>query len=126
LETRYFTEGADGKLTLVTSDETSPNPNYTSLSHGVFSRNAHGQDILMQEDSITYRALGGSIDLYFFPGPSQPEVTKSYLTTVGLPAMQQYWTFGFHQCRWGYKSWAELEDVVNNYTHFEIPMETIW
>ncbi|KAJ5053505.1 hypothetical protein NUH16_010577 [Penicillium rubens] len=126
LETRYFTEDADGNLKLVESYEATAKSNYTSLSHGVFSRNAHGQDILMQEDSITYRAIGGSVDLYFFPGPSQPEVTKSYLTTVGLPAMQQYWTFGFHQCRWGYTSWAELEDVVNNHTHFDIPLETIW
>jgi alpha-glucosidase len=111
---------------MVTSNEAAPNANYTSFSHGVYSRNAHGQDILMQEDSITYHAIGGSIDLYFFLGPSQPEVTKSYLSAVGLPAMQQYWTLGLHQCRWRYKSWAELEEVVNNYILFEIPMETIW
>ncbi|KAJ5358378.1 uncharacterized protein N7496_010791 [Penicillium cataractarum] len=86
LETRYFTPDANGNLSLVTSNEAAeaaPNANCTSFSHGVYSRNAHGQDILMQEDSITYRAIGGSIDPYFFPGPSQPEVTKSYLRAVG-------------------------------------------
>jgi alpha-glucosidase len=126
LETRYFSQDADGKLSPVTINETSLEGNYTSFSHGVYYRNAHGQDILLQPNDITWRSIGGSIDLYFFPGPSQPDVTTSYLDVIGLPAMQQYWTFGFHQSRWGYKSWAELEEVVNNYVKFGIPLETIW
>jgi alpha-glucosidase len=126
LETRYFTQNPDGSLSPVKSQESSPNENYTSFSHGVYLRNAHGQDILLESESITYRAIGGSIDLYFFQGPTQPEVTSSYLKAVGLPALQQYWTFGFHQCRWGYKSWSDLQKVVDNYSKFEIPLETIW
>ncbi|KAL5363683.1 glycosyl hydrolases family 31-domain-containing protein [Aspergillus floccosus] len=126
LETRYFTQSPSGDLTLVTTNDVEPNKTYTSLSHGVYSRNAHGQDIVLQPDGITWRAIGGSIDLYFFSGPTQPEVTTSYLKTVGLPALQQYWTFGFHQCRWGYKSWDDLEDVVNNHVKFGIPLETVW
>ncbi|KAE8397719.1 glycosyl hydrolases family 31-domain-containing protein [Aspergillus pseudonomiae] len=126
LETRYFTQSPSGDLTLVTTNEVEPNKTYTSFSHGVYSRNAHGQDIVLQPDGITWRAIGGSIDLYFFSGPTQPEVTTSYLKAVGLPALQQYWTFGFHQCRWGYKSWDDLEDVVNSHINFGIPLETVW
>ncbi|KAL2827223.1 glycosyl hydrolases family 31-domain-containing protein [Aspergillus cavernicola] len=126
LETRYFTQSPSGGLSLVTTNEAEPNKNYTSFSHGVYSRNAHGQDIVLQPDGITWRAIGGSIDLYFFSGPTQPEVTTSYLKAVGLPALQQYWTFGFHQCRWGYKSWSDLEDVVDNHIKFGIPLETVW
>ena len=40
--------------------------------------------------------------------------------------MQQYWTFGFHQCRWGYTNWSQLQEVVDNYESFGIPLETIW
>jgi alpha-glucosidase len=58
--------------------------------------------------------------------PSLLLVTTSYLKAVGLPALQQYWTFGFHQCRWGYKSWDELETVVDNHIKFGIPLETVW
>ncbi|KAL4918671.1 glycosyl hydrolases family 31-domain-containing protein [Aspergillus aurantiobrunneus] len=126
LETRYFTQSPSGDLSLVTTNEAEPNNNYTSFSHGVYFRNAHGQDSVLQPDGITWRAIGGSIDLYFFSGPTQPEVTTSYLKAVGLPALQQYWTFGFHQCRWGYTSWDELEDVVNNHIKFGIPLETVW
>ena len=100
LDTRYYEVGDDGNLTLVTSSETDVNSTYTSVSHGVFLRNAHGQEILLKAQNITWRTLGGSIDLYFFDGPSQPKVTQQYITGVtGLPAMQQYFAFGYHQCR---------------------------
>ena len=45
--------------------------------------------------------MGGAIELYFMDGPSPADVTTQYTSgIVGLPAMQQYWTFGFHQCHW--------------------------
>ncbi|KAL8816033.1 MAG: hypothetical protein Q9191_008392, partial [Dirinaria sp. TL-2023a] len=40
--------------------------------------------------------------------------------------MQQYFTFGFHQCRWGYANWSQLQEVVDNYEKFGIPLENIW
>ena len=100
---------------------------YVSYSHGVYNRNAHGQEILLRPTNITWRLLGGSIDLTFYAGPTQPEVTASYQTSaIGLPAMQQYFTFGFHQCRWGYANWTVVQQVVDNYEKFGIPLENIW
>lgn len=99
---------------------------YTSTSHGVYFRNSHAQEILLRDKNITWRIMGGEIDLYFFSGPSQPEVTRQYLSEVGLPAMQQYWTFGYHQCRWGYQNWSVTKEVVEKFDDFEIPLETIW
>lgn len=40
--------------------------------------------------------------------------------------MQQLWTFGYHQCRWGYRNWTHLQKVVDDFEKFEIPLETIW
>ncbi|KAF3936925.1 Alpha-glucosidase [Dactylella cylindrospora] len=95
-------------------------------AHGVYSRNFHGQDILVRESEITWRTIGGSIDLYFFAGPSPSAVTKAYVTEIGKPAMQQYWVLGFHQCRWGYANISDLDEVVKNYQKFQIPLDTIW
>ncbi|KAF1998665.1 glycoside hydrolase family 31 protein [Amniculicola lignicola CBS 123094] len=100
---------------------------YESRSHGVYLRNLHGQEVLLQPDSITWRTLGGSIDLFFFEGPSQVEVTKQYqISAIGLPALQPYWGFGYHQCRWGYQNWTVLRGVIDDMKAFNIPLETIW
>lgn len=128
LQTKYFEIGDDNSSTLVTEpvNTTDTTANYTSFTHGVYLRNAHGMEVLLHPTNVTWRTLGGSIDLYFFSGPSQPDVTQQYLGVIGLPVLQNYWGFGFHQCRWGYENWTVTEDVVNNYERFGIPLETIW
>jgi alpha-glucosidase len=126
LDTRYFTTDESGKLTYA-ADATDTTAKYLPYTHGVFLRNAHTQEILLQPSGITWRTLGGSVDLYFYSGPDAQDVISSYQqSTIGLPAMQQYWTLGYHQCRWGYGSWAALQEVVDNFAKFEIPLETIW
>jgi alpha-glucosidase len=124
LNTRYYS--SDGDLLTESLNSSSEPGNYTSSTHGVYLRNAHGQEVLMNPTNITWRTLGGSIDLYFFSGPTQPDVTRQYLNVIGKPTMQQYWTFGFHQCRWGYANWSEVEAVVDAYENFGVPLETIW
>ncbi|OQO11763.1 hypothetical protein B0A48_03490 [Cryoendolithus antarcticus] len=103
LDTRYYEVDAEtGAHTLVTTQNTSASNQYVGMSHGVFQRSAHGMEALLLPTNLTWRALGGSIDLYFFDGPTQDAVTKQYqIGAIGLPAQQQYWTLGFHQCRWG-------------------------
>jgi alpha-glucosidase len=102
LDTRYFeVDGDSGERTLVTTQDVSVDKTYETWSHGVYMRNAHGMEALMLPTNLTWRAIGGNIDLYFFDGPTQELVTKQYQTgAIGLPAMQSYWGFGFHQCRW--------------------------
>jgi len=121
LDTRYF---ADGKYVGSAMD---PSVEYTSSTHGAFLRNAHGQEVLLREPGITWRSLGGTIDLYFYSGPTAVAVMSAYQeSTVGFPAMQQYWAFGYHQCRWGYKGWDHLQEIVDNFARFQIPLEAIW
>ncbi|ORY16610.1 glycosyl hydrolases family 31-domain-containing protein [Clohesyomyces aquaticus] len=137
LDTRYFETDKYGKRSLVRDSAShggghghgghNGDSKYESYSHGVYLRNTHGQEVLLRPEGIKWRTLGGSIDLFFFDGPTQPEVTKQYqLSAIGLPAMQSYWGFGFHQCRWGYRNWTELRDVVDTFKAFNIPLETIW
>jgi alpha-glucosidase len=100
---------------------------YKSFSHTVYNRNAHGQEVLLRSNNITWRLLGGSVDLFFFDGPTPAEAITNFQTAAtGYPAMQQYWSFGYHQCRWGYQNWSVLQDIVDNFKNFDIPLETIW
>lgn len=132
LETRYFEKGANAtKKPLTQSDIQQRNLNtkrssgsqYESYSHGVYYRNLHGMEVVLKPENMTWRTLGGAIDLFFFDGPTQPEVTMEYQkSAVGLPAMQSYWTFGYHQCRWGYRNWTETREIVETLRAFDIPM----
>ena len=135
LETRYFETKKSGKRDLF-QRSASPggsgghgggSSQYESASHGVYLRNTHGQEALLRADSLTWRTLGGSIDLFFFDGPTQPEVTKQYITSaIGLPKLEPYWGFGYHQCRWGYTNWTNLREILDDFKAANIPLETIW
>ncbi|KAK2592104.1 hypothetical protein QQS21_010210 [Conoideocrella luteorostrata] len=103
----------------------------TSGAHGVFLRNSNGMDISVNKTSaaaqyLEYRVIGGIVDLYFLAGPTPVEVARQYAGVVGKPAMHGYWTFGFHQCRYGYRDAFEVAEVVQNYSNAKIPLETMW
>ncbi|ODV65159.1 1,4-alpha-d-glucan glucohydrolase [Hyphopichia burtonii NRRL Y-1933] len=98
----------------------------TKTTHGVYWRTSAPQEVLIEEESLTWRALNGVIDLYFFSGDTPKKVISQYVNEIGLPAFQSYWTFGYHQCRWGYDSVDELQSVIDNFKKFNIPLETIW
>jgi alpha-glucosidase len=79
-------------------------------THGVFLLNSNGMDIKINQSdagpSLEYNIIGGVIDFYFLAGStSDPvQVSRQYAQVVGTPAEVPYWSFGFHQCRFGYKS----------------------
>lgn len=97
-----------------------------STSHGVYARNAHGQDWLLRDQRVTYRTIGGSFDFYFLSGPSANAVISQYQKgIVGTPVMQPYWALGFHQVRWSYQNWSNLQDVIDGYAAQNIQLEGI-
>lgn len=97
-----------------------------SYSHGVYWRTSAPQEVVVEEESLTWRALNGVVDLYFFAGPTPKDVMLQYVQEIGLPALQPYWALGYHQCRWGYDSVEALEEVVDKFHQFDLPLETVW
>jgi len=98
METRYRELNASAVLSGTLPDaQNNLTKAYESHAHGVYLRNTHGQEVLLRDKNLTWRTIGGSIDLYIFSGPTPQEVTKQYVSTAaGLPAMQPYWSFGYH------------------------------
>ncbi|KAI0329976.1 hypothetical protein GY45DRAFT_1324212 [Cubamyces sp. BRFM 1775] len=101
-------------------------------SHGVFLFSSAGSDTFLltppssSVSLVQYRAIGGTLDFYFFSGPSPQKVIEQYGELIGLPAWQPYWSFGFHLCRWGYASVNETKAQVEAMHAAGIPLETMW
>ncbi|KAL4989201.1 glycosyl hydrolases family 31-domain-containing protein [Aspergillus falconensis] len=100
-------------------------------THGVFLANSNGMDIKINKTMdgkqyLEYNILGGVFDFYIFTSSTPKEASIQYAEVVGLPAMQSYWTFGFHQCKYGYRDVYEVAEVVYNYSQAGIPLETMW
>ena len=100
-------------------------------THGVLLLSSSGMDIKIDVDDsgkqyLEYNLISGILDLYFMAGPTPVEVAQQYSEVVGLAAMMPYWGFGLHQCRYGYRDFYAIAEVIYNYSAANIPLETMW
>lgn len=72
---------------------------------------------------IQYRVIGGTLDLYFFSGPTPRTVIEQYGQLIGLPTWQPLFGLGFHLCRWGYANVSETKEQVTRMREANIPLE---
>ncbi|KAI8085340.1 alpha glucosidase [Thamnidium elegans] len=102
--------------------------NDNGAAHGVFFLNAHGMDIVTTEDRITYKAIGGILDFYFFvPQDAKPNsVVQAYTSLVGKSMMPAHWMLGYQNCRYNYTSISHVQHVVEMHDKNNIPLEVQW
>ena len=103
----------------------------SSGTHAVYLRNTNGMRVNLSQDgdgkySLEYNIIGGVFDFYFLSGPTPKEASAQLAEVIGYATMMPYWSFGFHQCRFGYQDIYETANVVANYSAANIPLETIW
>lgn len=98
----------------------------TGHSHGVFLLNSNAMDVVLDNNQLVYRTIGGVLDFFFFLGPDGESVVQQYQEVVGTPFLIPEWSLGFHNCRWGYRDLAILKQVVANYSAAQIPLEVVW
>uniref|UniRef100_A0A0P5XVY9 Lysosomal alpha-glucosidase protein n=1 Tax=Daphnia magna TaxID=35525 RepID=A0A0P5XVY9_9CRUS len=97
------------------------------MSHGVFLKNSDPMEVILQPTpAITFRALGGILDFYFFLGPTPSEVIQQYTEVIGRPAMPPYWGLGFHLCRYNYGSLNRTREIWERTRAAGIPFDVQW
>ncbi|KAL3178833.1 hypothetical protein MRX96_009505 [Rhipicephalus microplus] len=66
-------------------------------SFGVYFRTSAIFEVLGHvTPALTFRSLGGQVDVFVFGGPSPADVVRQYLDVVGRPAMPPFWALGLH------------------------------
>lgn len=95
---------------------------------GVFLLNSNAQDYKFDEfeenqSMLTYRTLGGILDLFFFAGPRPEDVIRQYQTVIGNPYMPPYWALGFQLCRYGYNTLDNMKAAMQRTLDGRIPLD---
>ena len=104
-----------------------------NLFLGLIFENSNAQDFLINSHwfspypySIEHRTIGGIINYYITIGNTPDEAISNIHQIIGRPQIPPFWSFGWHQCRWGYDSTNRLKEVNGNYDIYNIPLEAIW
>ncbi|KAL4105968.1 hypothetical protein PRIC1_004023 [Phytophthora ramorum] len=100
--------------------------NSAGQAHGVLLLNSNGMDVTMDSRHLVYQTIGGVLDFNIVVGPTPANVVSQYTKLIGRPKLMPYWSYGFHQCRWGYGSVDALRTVVSKYASNKLPLDVIW
>lgn len=96
--------------------------------YGIFFDNHNKTYFDLGKESEDYYVFGadrGNLDYYFIAGKSLKEVLKGYTDLTGRAPMQQLWTLGFHQSRWGYGSEEEIRGIAREMRKHDLPCDCI-
>lgn len=94
----------------------------------LFLRNSNAMDVTLSEDSriATFKVTGGILDFFFFIGTSDPSFAIESYQEKMLRGWNliPFWSMGFSQSRWGYKSLDDVKYVVESYSDADLPLDS--
>ncbi len=99
------------------------------VAYGVFTDNPRRveMDVAQRDPSaLSVTAAGGEVDQYVFAGPRMADVLRRYTRLTGRAPTPPRWTLGYHQCRWGYRDAARVEEVARAFRDRRIPVDAVW
>ncbi len=65
----------------------------------------------------------GELDYYFMHGKNCEEVLYNYTLLIGRAKLKPRYILGYHQGCYGYDSRKKVEETVENYNNFQIPID---
>ncbi len=97
-------------------------------SYGLFFDNAgRGRFDLghTMSDRLRYEAATGELCVYFFSGPTIPDILNRYTQLTGRMPLPPRWMLGYHQSRWSYFPESEVRELAAEFRQRRIPCDTI-
>lgn len=79
-----------------------------------------------QPPSILVGSYDGTPDITFIAGETAQEVTRKLQRISGITPLPPLWALGYHQCRFGYRDLADLEELDTKFDELEIPCDGLW
>ena len=97
-------------------------------AYGVFLLNSNAMDVSISstQQLLTFETIGGILDFHIVSGPSPLDVIRQFSDVLGKPNMPSYWSLGWHQCRWGYRTVQDVQAVVSQYQTNNLPVCDVW
>jgi len=93
---------------------------------GLYWDNTSPTDFSDNDKGMTFRSeVAEAVDYYFMFGGSVDGVNACMRQLSGAVPMPPKWTYGFWQSKERYKSWGEVQAVVDNYRRLRIPLDCV-
>jgi len=77
------------------------------------------------KSSVLVSIGGGNLREYFIAGPPAHALDR-YTELTGRPPLPPGWALGYHQSRWGYRSAADVREIVEGFKEHDLPLHAIY
>lgn len=83
------------------------------------------------QDVMTVKTEDTGVEVYvIFPSQSAKDnvltdITRQFRALIGQSYIPPRWAFGYQQSRWGYKTEADVREVVRKYRELNIPLDSV-
>ncbi|MCL4506739.1 MAG: glycoside hydrolase family 31 protein [Chloroflexi bacterium] len=95
--------------------------------YGIFVDNPEFTEFdFTRADRYEFSAPAQTLVYYVLPGPGLQDVLRQYTELTGRMPLPALWPLGYHQCRWGYKSEADLREIAAELRQRSIPADALW
>ncbi len=105
-----------------------PLPVYLGLnsqgSYLIFYENYHDTFLMFSDQLSRLTFEGGMLQYYFISGPPAQALEK-FTELTGRTPLPPLWGLGYHQCRWGYRTEADIREVVAGFIENDMPISAI-
>ncbi|MDR0533226.1 MAG: hypothetical protein LBH01_04660 [Verrucomicrobiales bacterium] len=102
------------------------NPHATFMATGQAISIANQMELKKKEQIVQLGAESGQPNLYIICGPSLRELTQKVQRLMGTTPLPPLWSLGYHQCRWGYRSAADLNELDAKFRQHQTPVDGLW